>query len=139
MAQQTFDLYQRVGVPAVKTGYVADASQAKVTGTDGKRHYAWHEGQDMARHHLKVVTEAAKRHIAVNPHEPIKDTGLHIVHVALHPEVDFPVTVNVARTVEEADKQARGEDLHAEQQAEEESLEAELAAELSELGAASED
>ncbi len=71
-----FDLYQRVGVPAVKTGYVADASQAKVTGTDGQRHYAWHEGQDMARHHLKVVTEAAKRHIAVNPHEPIKDSGL---------------------------------------------------------------
>jgi alpha-glucosidase len=30
----------------------------------------------MARHHLKVVTEAAKHHIAVNPHEPIKDTGL---------------------------------------------------------------
>ncbi len=71
-----FDLYQRVGVPAVKTGYVADAGQAKVTGTDGQRHYAWHEGQDMARHHLKVVTEAAKRHIAVNPHEPIKDSGL---------------------------------------------------------------
>lgn len=71
-----FDLYQRVGVPAVKTGYVADASQAKVTGTDGQRHYAWHEGQDMARHHLKVVTEAAKRHISVNPHEPIKDSGL---------------------------------------------------------------
>ena len=71
-----FDLYQRVGVPAVKTGYVADASQAKVTGTDGRRHYAWHEGQDMARHHLKVVTEAAKRQIAVNPHEPIKDSGL---------------------------------------------------------------
>ena len=71
-----FDLYQRVGVPAVKTGYVADASQAKVTGADGRRHYAWHEGQDMARHHLKVVTEAAKRQIAVNPHEPIKDSGL---------------------------------------------------------------
>ena len=71
-----FDLYERVGVPAVKTGYVADASQAKVTGADGKRHYAWHEGQDMARHHLKVVTEAAKHHIAVNPHEPIKDSGL---------------------------------------------------------------
>jgi alpha-glucosidase len=30
----------------------------------------------MSRHHLKVVQEAAKRHIAVNPHEPIKDTGL---------------------------------------------------------------
>ena len=71
-----FDLYQRLGIDAVKTGYVADAGQAKIMGLDGKVHYAWHEGQDMARHHLKVVTEAAKRHIAVNPHEPIKDTGL---------------------------------------------------------------
>ena len=71
-----FDLYQRLGIDAVKTGYVADAGQAKVMGLDGKVHYAWHEGQDMARHHLKVVAEAAKRHIAVNPHEPIKDTGL---------------------------------------------------------------
>lgn len=71
-----FDLYRRVGVPAVKTGYVSDAGQAKVIGPDGKIHYAWHEGQDMARHHLKVVTEAARRHIAINAHEPIKDTGL---------------------------------------------------------------
>ena len=30
----------------------------------------------MSRHHLKVVTEAAKRRIAVIAHEPIKDTGL---------------------------------------------------------------
>jgi large subunit ribosomal protein L9 len=52
--------------------------------------------------------------------------------------VHLPLTVNVARSPEEAEKQARGEDLRAEQQAEDESLEAELAAELSELGAASE-
>ena len=71
-----FDLYQKLGIDAVKTGYVADAGQAKVIGSDSKLHYAWHEGQDMARHHQKVVTEAAKRHISVNPHEPIKDTGL---------------------------------------------------------------
>jgi len=71
-----FDLYRRVGVPAVKTGYVADAGQAKVRDATGNIVYAWHEGQDMANHHLKVVTEAAKRHIAVNPHEPVKDTGL---------------------------------------------------------------
>jgi len=71
-----FDLYRRVGVPAIKTGYVADAGQAKVRDGDGNIVYAWHEGQDMANHHLKVVTEAAKRHIAVNPHEPVKDTGL---------------------------------------------------------------
>ena len=30
----------------------------------------------MSRHHLKVVTEAAKRHIMIDAHEPIKDTGL---------------------------------------------------------------
>ena len=28
------------------------------------------------RHHLQVVTEAAKRHIAIDAHEPVKDTGL---------------------------------------------------------------
>jgi len=71
-----FDLYKSLGVTAVKTGYVADAGQAKVVGLDGKVHFAWHEGQDMARHHLKVVTEAAERQIAINAHEPIKDTGL---------------------------------------------------------------
>ncbi|PTS88685.1 MULTISPECIES: glycoside hydrolase family 97 protein [unclassified Caulobacter] len=71
-----FDLYHSLGMSAVKTGYVADAGQAKVLGTDGQIHYAWHEGQDMARHHLKVVTEAAKRQVAINAHEPIKDTGL---------------------------------------------------------------
>ncbi|EFH13266.1 50S ribosomal protein L9 [Pseudoroseomonas cervicalis] len=71
--------------------------------------------------------------------QPIKTLGVTQVKVELHPEVLLPISVNVARSVEEAEKQARGEDLRAEQQAEEESLEAELAAELSELGAASED
>ena len=70
------DLYQRLGIPAVKTGYVADAGGIQALGPDGKIHFEWHEGQVMVNHHLKVVTEAAKRHIAVNPHEPVKDTGL---------------------------------------------------------------
>ena len=73
----------------------------------------------------------------VLPH-PIKNLGLFTVRVDLHPEVSIPVVVNVARSPEEAEKQARGEDLRAEQEAEEASLEAELAAELSELGAARE-
>ena len=71
-----FDLYARLGVHGVKTGYVADAGQAKVLGPDGRLRYAWHEGQAMVRHHQKVVEAAAKRRIAVNPHEPVKDTGL---------------------------------------------------------------
>jgi len=40
---------------------------------------------------------------------PIKMLGLTPVRVVLHPEVSIPVTVNVARSVEEAEKQARGE------------------------------
>jgi large subunit ribosomal protein L9 len=68
--------------------------------------------------------------------QPIKTTGITQVRVELHPEVVIPIGVNVARSQEEADKQARGEDLRAAQQSEDESLEAELAAELAELGAA---
>ena len=40
---------------------------------------------------------------------PIKTVGLTKVRVVLHPEVSILVTVNVARSVEEAEKQARGE------------------------------
>jgi large subunit ribosomal protein L9 len=40
---------------------------------------------------------------------PIKTLGLSKVRVSLHPEVSMPVTVNVARSPEEAEKQARGE------------------------------
>ena len=71
-----FDLYRRVGIPAVKTGYVADAGQAKVRDAEGDIVYAWHEGQAMVNHHHRVIVEAAKRQISVNPHEPVKDTGL---------------------------------------------------------------
>jgi large subunit ribosomal protein L9 len=40
---------------------------------------------------------------------PIKTLGLYKVRVSLHPEVSIPVTVNVARSPEEAERQARGE------------------------------
>lgn len=69
--------------------------------------------------------------------QPIKTTGVTQVRVALHPEVVIQVGVNVARSPEEAEKQARGEDLRAAEQEEAESLEAELAAELADLGQAS--
>ena len=41
--------------------------------------------------------------------QPIKTLGLSEVRVVLHPEVTIKVTVNVARSVEEAERQARGE------------------------------
>ncbi len=40
---------------------------------------------------------------------PIKTLGLSKVRVSLHPEVSITVTVNVARSSEEAERQARGE------------------------------
>jgi large subunit ribosomal protein L9 len=40
---------------------------------------------------------------------PIKTLGLAQVRVSLHPEVSIPVTVNVARSPEEAERQSRGE------------------------------
>src|SRR3954468_13118745 len=40
---------------------------------------------------------------------PIKTLGVAQVRVALHPEVSIPVSVNVARSPEEAERQARGE------------------------------
>ena len=49
---------------------------------------------------------------------PIKNLGLHNVSVTLHPEVTSTVVVNVARTEEEARRQAAGEDVTAEQQGE---------------------
>ncbi|UXN04299.1 MULTISPECIES: 50S ribosomal protein L9 [unclassified Bartonella] len=44
---------------------------------------------------------------------PIKTIGLHTVTLALHPEVTTTVTVNVARSADEAERQAKGEDLSA--------------------------
>ena len=57
---------------------------------------------------------------------PIKTLGLARVRVELHPEVSIPVIVNVARSQEEAERQARGERVGAE--AEEEAEDALAAA-----------
>ncbi|MEY2883234.1 MAG: hypothetical protein RL490_958 [Pseudomonadota bacterium] len=80
-----FDYDRANGINTVKTGYVADAGQLQVAaatpgfGTDGKPHaisFEWHEGQASARHHVKVLEEAARRQVSIVSHEPIKDTGL---------------------------------------------------------------
>ena len=73
--------------------------------------------------------------------QPIKELGLHSVAVTLHPEVEVSMTLNVARSQEEADLQASGktiQELAAEEEAEAEFEIAELfddigAAELDEL------
>ena len=70
-------LYEKMGVSAVKSGYVADAGGIIAPGAKpGETIMEWHEGQASVVHHLKVVETAARYKIAVNPHEPVKDTGL---------------------------------------------------------------
>ena len=59
----------------------------------------------------EIVTAAgfsvSRDQFALN--NPIKTLGLHTVPVSLHPEVEVQVTINVARSPEEAERQARGE------------------------------
>jgi large subunit ribosomal protein L9 len=43
--------------------------------------------------------------------KPIKTLGIHPVKIALHPEVIVKIGVNVARSQDEAERQARGEDV----------------------------
>ena len=51
--------------------------------------------------------------------KPIKTLGLHDVKVKLHPEVVVDIQVNVARSEDEAERQAKGEDVIATAMAEE--------------------
>jgi large subunit ribosomal protein L9 len=54
--------------------------------------------------------------------KPIKTLGLHAVRVDLHPEVSSTVTLNVARSADEAERQARGENVIASAQEEDRAL-----------------
>ena len=70
---------------------------------------------------------------------PIKTLGLHDVRIGLHPEVEIRVSVNVARTAEEAARQARGENVTvARDEVEEEEPAAEASEDEPESEAASE-
>ncbi len=65
---------------------------------------------------------------------PIKTLGLHAVPVVLHPEVSAKVTVNVSRSAEEAERQARGEELNVREETSLDDLGLEVGAALAEAG-----
>jgi large subunit ribosomal protein L9 len=67
---------------------------------------------------------------------PIKDLGLHTVHVILHPEVEVDIVLNVARSVEEAELQASGKSIQELAAEEEAAAEFEIAELFDEIGAA---
>ncbi len=74
--KDAFAFYEKLGVHTVKTGYVNFGQNIKRIEENGHEQKEWHHGQFMVRHHQKVVEEAAKHHIMIDIHEPIKDTGL---------------------------------------------------------------
>ena len=64
--KEAFELMNRYGYDAVKTGYVGDIIPR------GDHHFS----QSMNNHYLYVIQEAAKHHIMVNSHEATRPTGL---------------------------------------------------------------
>ena len=65
--------------------------------------------RDLAEAMEAAGFSVGRNQVALN--QPIKTIGLHKVAIMLHPEVESSVTVNVARSADEAERQARGEDL----------------------------
>jgi large subunit ribosomal protein L9 len=66
--------------------------------------------------------------------QPIKTLGMHKTPVHLHPEVEANVTINVARSVEQAERQAKGEDLTVREQTSMDDLGLEVGKALAEAG-----
>ena len=65
--EPAFSLYQRLGVPGVKTGYAGG------TTIDGVAHN--HYDQAMVNHYRDTIRRAARHHLMVEAHEIVKDTG----------------------------------------------------------------
>jgi large subunit ribosomal protein L9 len=73
--------------------------------------------------------------VALN--KPIKTLGLHEIKVRLHAEVTVTITLNIARSQDEAERQARGENIIASQFEEDRIADEEAQADLLEGGAGS--
>jgi alpha-glucosidase len=74
--EAAFAQCERLGIHHVKTGYVGMEPRVKRYDADGKFIGAEYcDGQYMVRHYRKIAILAAKHHIMLDAHEPIKDTG----------------------------------------------------------------
>ena len=67
--------------------------------------------------------------------KPLKALGVFSVRVKLHPEIDARINVNIARSADEAERQARGEDVLVTAEQKERQEEAETKAEFFDEGA----
>ena len=74
-------------------------------------------GSVSSRDIVEAMDDTIKRNM-VKLENPIKTLGVHEVEIKLHAEVSATITVNVARSTDEAERQAKGEDVIASQLAE---------------------
>ena len=91
-------------------------------------------GSVSARDIVESINGDVKRNM-VSLEQPIKALGLHNVTIKLHPEVSITVVVNVARSEEEAERQAKGEDVIAAQMEQDKADAEEAAEERAEIAA----
>lgn len=89
-------------------------------------------GRDIAAAVSEAGVSIAKGQVHIA--SPIKALGLSEVQIVLHPEVSAKVTVNVARSAEEAERQARGESIVVREETSLEDLGLEVGAALAEAG-----
>ena len=102
---------------AVNDGKAVDGTTVIVIRKAGDTGHLY--GSVSARDIAEELQDKGVKRNMVILEEPIKALGLHEVKVRLHPEVSVSVTVNVARTTDEAERQAKGEDVIATALAEE--------------------
>ena len=76
---------------------------------EGGQLYGSVSGRDVAD--VIVETGARVERSQVVLDRPIKTVGVHEVRLRLHPEVTVTVRINIARSPDEADRQARGENV----------------------------
>jgi large subunit ribosomal protein L9 len=89
--------------------------------------------RDIAQAAAQAGHHFERKHVALN--QPIKTIGMHEVTIRLHPEVSFKLMINVARSPDEAERQAKGENIIAVLQAADKAQASEAAKEISEAAA----
>ncbi len=116
------------------------AAQAEGTSIDGTTYVlirqAGETGQLYGSVAARDIAEAAnaaghkieRKHVALN--QPIKSIGVHEVTIRLHPEVSLKISINVARSPDEAERQAKGENVIAAGQAADKAADNEAAKEI---------
>ncbi len=89
-------------------------------------------GSVSSRDIAEIVSESGTTVLRsqIDLHAPIKKLGLHEIRIRLHADVSVTVTINVARSLDEAERQASGEDVIAAQADEDRAIAEAQAAEL---------